>query len=154
MAADAAIFASNHLADEQGNSRWVKVQRLLQVAVYLPDRLLPMAVVSVRFALMQQDAHDNAVLGGNLRHRQQALVRVTPVLVEDVIHPVAILNGDDAGVLVFVEEGDGTALYGHRYDADADIFRNHVEQCPSEPVGWSEVGICSAERRHSLAPCA
>ena len=154
MAADAAVLAAYHLADEQGNSSRVETQFLLQVAVYLPDRLLPLLVVSVRLALMKQDALDDAIVSGHLGHRQQPLIGVSPVLVEDVVHPVAVFAGDDAGVLVFVEERYGTALNGHRHDADADIFGHRFEQRPSEPVGWAEVGISSAEWWHGLAPCA
>ena len=154
MAADAAVLAAHHLADEQGNNRRVEAQLLLKVAVYLPDCLLPLLVVSVRLALMKQDALDDAIVGSHLGHRQQPLVRVAPILVEDVVHPVAVFAGDDAGILILVEKRYGTALNGHRHDADADIFGHRFEQRPSELVDRAEVGICSAEWRHGLAPCA
>ena len=110
---DTAIFPSNHLTDKQGHCRRVETQFLLQVAVYFPDRLLPLAVVSIRLALMQQDALDDTVLSCNLRHCQQTLVRVTPILIEDVNHPIAVLISDKRCILILVEEGDGTALYGY-----------------------------------------
>ena len=101
---------------------------------------------------MQQDALDDTVLGGNLRHREQPFVGVAPVLIEYAIHPVTLLLGDEGLILVFVKEGDRTAFDSYRHNADTHILRHHIEQRPSKPVHRPQMGIGTTERRHGLAP--
>ena len=101
---------------------------------------------------MQQDALDDTVLGGNLRHREQPFVGVAPVLIENAIHPVTLLLGDEGLILVFVKEGDRTAFDSHRHDTDTHILRHHVKQSTPEPVGGSEMSIGTAERWNGFAP--
>ena len=113
MTTDSAIFPTHDLADEQGHCRRIETQFLLQVAINLSQCLAPKVVIGIRLALMQKDALDDAVLGGNLGHCQQTLIRVAPVLVKDTVHPVALLLGDERCILILVEEGDGAALYGY-----------------------------------------
>ena len=154
MAADAAIFRTHHLTDEQGDSHGIELKLLLQVAVDFPHRLLPFPVVGIRLALMQQDALDDTILGCNLRHTQQSLVWIAPILIQNVVHPVAIFNGNDSRISVLVEESDRTTLNSHRHDADAYMLRHSFKQRAPKPVGRTKVGISTAEGRHGLAPRA
>ena len=39
MGADSTVFSTYHLPNQQGNSRRIKLQFLLQVTIYLPQRL-------------------------------------------------------------------------------------------------------------------
>ena len=154
MGTHAIILLAYHFADEQGHCRGVETEFLLQVAIDLAHLLAPLVIVGIGLALMQQDALDDTVFSGRLRHREQALVGVAAILIEDAVHPVALLLGNQRSVFVLVEEGDGTAFYGHRHDADAHTVGHDIEQRAPEPVGRPQVGIGPAEGRHGLAPLA
>ena len=126
----------------------------LQVKINLQYRLAPFGVIGVCLSLMQQDSLDDAIPGGDLRHTHQTSIGVAAILVEDVVHPVLFLAGNERRVPVFVEECDGATLHCHRHDAYPHILGHHIEQGAPEIVGGPQTGIRTAQRGNGLTPCA
>ena len=147
MCTNPPIFLTHYLADKKGNSRRVKLQLHLQVTVYLPHLLMPLFIIGIRFTLMQQDSLNNTILYRQLRHIKQSFVRITSILIQDTVHPVTLLLSNQSGILILVKESDRTTLNSYRDDTDTHILWDNIQQCTSEIVYGTQMGIMTTEGR-------
>ena len=86
---------------QKGNIFGIEVQILAEVVVNLLYTLWPLGIIRVGFSLMDENALDDAVLLGNACHINESLVGIAIVLVDNILHPVALVV-DILLVVVFV----------------------------------------------------
>ena len=118
----------------------------------------PGGVVRVGLALVQQHALDHAVLLGDARHVQQALVGAHPIRFRDIHEPAARRIGGFrrqvflAGVLV--PEFQLGTRYGHVNYAHADLIRQVLNHLASEEIDRAHVAAFAADGRDRRVPLA
>ena len=131
----------------------VQTKILAEIVIDIPDSFRPERIFRVGLALMHEDTLDHTVLLGDLRHVHEPLVRIAAVLLDDGLHPVALVV-DVLLVVVLVPKLDlGT---GHRNidDTDLDVFWKDFDHLATEEVYRTEVVSFAADRWNSGIPLA
>ena len=123
---DIVVGSAAHAATQDfAREEWdvaTETQVLDDVVVDLLDRRRPIAVTGVRFALVEDDALDNAVFLSLLGHFNQATVRVSAILINVTRHPALRCRGctDIALVVILVEQFDAAPRNRNHNDTHLD----------------------------------
>jgi len=140
-------------AGEQRHFLGLEVEILEQAVVDIFHFVGPLLVIGIGFALVQQDAFDDPIVLGQLRHRDEMLVRIATVDADDVGHP----PGRCRRIMlkrILLEQLDFAASNRNVHDANLDARRQVGNQCAAEIIRWAESCRGPAERRSGGIPVA
>ena len=102
---------------------------------------------------MHEDALDDSVLLSDLRHLNKSCVRISAILLDYRLHPVALVV-DVLLVIILVPELDLCASYGYVDDSDPYVFRKYFDHLAAKEVYRAHVVALTADRRYGCIPLA
>ena len=100
----------------------------------LLDLARPIAVALVRFTLVENDSLDDAVFLGFLCHINQTLVRVTTIVLDNILEPASLVI-QIALIHRGIERHNAATRNGHDNDTDSDLRVKLFDQGASEVIG-------------------
>ena len=124
---------------------------LHQTVIDLLDLVRPIAIALVSFTLVEDDALDDAVFLGLLRHIYQTLVRVIAIILDDILEPAG-LGRHIALVKRRIERHDAAARNGHDHDTDPDLRVELFDQRASEVIRRAEAPMLVRQRGNRVIP--
>ena len=151
--ADAVHLGIFQLAGKERDVVGVEAQFGAQVVMDLLHTARPGGIVRVGLTLVQEHSLDHAVLLGDARDFQQAVVGAAPVLRDDGLHPVT-LTVNVFLVRILVPELQLGARDGHVDDAHADVRRQVFDHLAAEEIDRTQVVAFPADGRRSRVPMA
>ena len=151
--ADAVHLGILQFAGEERDIVGVEAQFGAEVVMDLLHAARPGGIVRIGLALVQEHSLDHAVLLGDARDFQQAVVGAAAVLRDDGLHPVAF-SVDVLLVRILVPELQLGARDGHVDDAHADVRRQVLDHLAAEEIDRTQVVAFPADGRRGRVPMA